>query len=736
MTKLDIKLMKENIDILNFGCYYLVMKKKIKIIYAFLAVILIFRVAGKIYVNNFKYSEWNSKKITVYVYDIEKVYEDKIVYNVKYNKDNFLLSVKDTEEKIELGSCVCVYTNNYDITKDNNPYEFDYRLYLNSNNIVSVLYCNKIVEKENKGSIITLIYKLREKNSTRIDESVSKESASLIKNFTYADASQLDENLKEKFRNIGLGHILSVSGTQILFLMNTFNSITNSKKKSILNIFLLSYFYILSLFKLSLFRPIAMYIISYIKPKVSFKKKIIIVFYLLMIINPYYIFNIGIIFSFLSVLSINIFYSVINSWLSTKIQKKDNLVKKIISNISLSISSQILIIPFQIYYFEKLSLFGVISNLCISITITVFMYCIFSFFIFFFIPGISDVVLFLCDKIAKILIVQVDVLYKLNFFNISIPKPNFLAIFSFYLLISIILYQKYITVYFWNNRKRIRKIIKRLKYVCVIYILAWYIYTMYLESYVIYFNVGQGNMALVHHYTKNIIVDIGSTKDNKAQNIMSNFLKAKNITSIDLVIITHMHSDHMNGLEGLIEEENIDIKRVGYTQTYNKVEEEENVKKCLKSNNIGILKLAQGDNLKVGNITIDILTPPKDHYIEDDDMLNANSTVYLISKKNKNYLFMGDSTKKTEKYILDNYIENSSKENITLKLKNIYAYQVSHHGSSSSSYEEYVSTLNIKNAIFSAKKAVYGHPTDEVVEIIKKHSKNIFLTEKKGAIIL
>ena len=59
--------------------------------------------------------------------------EDKIEYKVKFNKDTFLLDIKDTNKKYKAGDKLTIISSNYELKKYNNPYEFDYKLYLNSN---------------------------------------------------------------------------------------------------------------------------------------------------------------------------------------------------------------------------------------------------------------------------------------------------------------------------------------------------------------------------------------------------------------------------------------------------------------------------------------------------------------------------------------------------------------------------------------------------------------------------
>ena len=358
----------------------------------------------------------------------------------------------------------------------------------------------------------------------------------------------------------------------------------------------------------------------------------------------------------------------------------------------------------------------------------------FILFLLFFIPVISTGLIQICNILTTLVIYIAEILDSVNYFNISIPKISIDIFISYYLIILIILYSKKAILLSWKNRKKIKRLIKYINKFCYVYIFLWYIVTMYFEKYIIFFNVGQGNMALMHNSTINIIVDIGSTREDFAGDIIINFLKAKNITSIDCIALTHMHTDHMNGIDALLNE-NINIKYVILSRPCEENTEYELLKRNLKDKNIAIIEVEEEDKLKIENIEINILSPPKNNDIKDDDMLNANSNIYLITLNNKNLLFMGDATSKTEQYIINKYINQGGKENIKNKLQNLYIYQVGHHGSNTSTSESFISKINSCYAIISASKKIYGHPSDEVLELLKQYNFKIKITEKEGAII-
>ena len=466
-----------------------------------------------------------------------------------------------------------------------------------------------------------------------------------------------------------------------------------------------------------------MYILKLLLKDSNFFTRWSITLGIILIINPYYIFNISIIFSFLSVLSMNIFNAQVESKLYILIKNKKRF-EFAIKNISMTISSQILLLPFQLYYFGEFPLISIVSNLFTSFSLNMLMICSFNLFIMFFIPVVSDILILICKYILYFFMFQVQILDRINYFSINFPKLSILVFISYYVVLLIYLYGKKVILISWNNRNILKYILKILKTVSISYIIIWYIYVMYFEKYIIFFNVGQGNMALIHSNNKNIIVDIGSTREGNAGYIMSNYLQAKNIRKIDLILLTHMHSDHINGIETLLEN-NIDICRIGYVRPVIKTELYYDVKNIIRENRISKLELTFLDKIKVGDVEIEIVS--NKNKILDKDVENANSTIFLVKFNNKNILFMGDSTKNTEQDFLSN-VDAS-------KISNIDILQVSHHGSKTSSDEGFLSKIsNNTSAIISAEKEVYGHPDSSVIELLNKYKFKVYVTEKVGAI--
>lgn len=630
-----------------------------------------------------------------------------------------------------------------------NPYEFDYKKYLNSKNIVAQIstYDVEVVDVKKSNIFLKIIYSFKDRVSYRIDSIMPEIESNLFKSMLYGDDKFLDEDIKEDFEKSGLSHLLAVSGSNLAMIMMIILYISKKMNKNISVIFVVIIGYILCAFcsfEMSILRASIFLVIS-----TSFKNKekslntylkIFLSFLCIVIYNPYSVFNIGMIMSYLAVISMVMFQSKILSFLDIRLKTilgikyvKPKKFKKVIYNIvytiilslSFTLSVQILLFPIQIYFFNSFTLISFLSNLVISYIDNIFAIIGYTTILLSFIPYISNILLNTTYILLRVIIYISKFCASLDILNISLATPNILSLIIYYICILLLNNKKYVILYV---KKSLRKIVYLCIKICyllsIIYIFTSYIYLNYFNNYVIFFNVEQGNMALIHYNNLNVIFDIGSTKENLASNIIINYLKKKNITKIDAVVLSHFHTDHINGInEKLLDE--VKIEKVIYARPKEKQEEYDTLMSCINKRNISKIEVTKGENIQIGNMNIYFVSPDVNKKIEADDIANANSLVSFVTVKNKKILFMGDATKETEEYILNKNIND---------LNSIDFYQVGHHGSKTSSKDEFISKLNINTAIISAKKKVYNHPSEETLNTLFNHNISVKITEKDGAV--
>ena len=235
------------------------------------------------------------------------------------------------------------------------------------------------------------------------------------------------------------------------------------------------------------------------------------------------------------------------------------------------------------------------------------------------------------------------------------------------------------------------------------------IYTIYLDNFFYFFNVGQGSMCYLRLDGKNVLIDCGSTRSNIAYN------------AIDVIVISHFHSDHVNAAIDIIK--NYDVGQICYVPPNEKNVSYEQIISTAKENDVDLKEVYAKDYVCVGNAKIHVMYPTKDIALNTTFDTNAVSMVVSITLNEKTYLFMGDSGKVAENYLMDNGLA-----------RNIYLLLVGHHGSKFSTSDEFVIYTKPKVSIISSKKSVYGHPAKRVVDVLKKYNSKILITENLGAI--
>ena len=219
----------------------------------------------------------------------------------------------------------------------------------------------------------------------------------------------------------------------------------------------------------------------------------------------------------------------------------------------------------------------------------------------------------------------------------------------------------------------LKKYNQKWKIIIIIYILFLKLSLIHLNSEVSFINIGQGDSILIRSTFNqtNILIDTGSKYQYK---YLKNYLKAKGISTIDLVIISHYDEDHSGGLEQLNHDFNIK-EIIDYHFSFKNI------------NNINILELNENN------------------YNNEND----NSLVNYISINNISFLFTGDISKDTEIDLIKKY-----------NLLDVDVLKLAHHGSNTSTSKQFIKQVNPKLSIISSGKYNrYKHPSEEVINLLE-----------------
>ncbi|MBO4355780.1 MAG: MBL fold metallo-hydrolase, partial [Clostridia bacterium] len=209
---------------------------------------------------------------------------------------------------------------------------------------------------------------------------------------------------------------------------------------------------------------------------------------------------------------------------------------------------------------------------------------------------------------------------------------------------------------------------------------------------VVFFDVGQGDCCLiVTDSGRGILIDTG---DGISSEKISSKLSRYNIHSLELLVLTHGHDDHVGGFPDLITD--IDIKRIITLEgTLNAIDT-----KRAELKGSQITTVLSGDSFTVDNVTLDVLWP----YGVSDSVENDYCIVLKAVVNGKIFAFTGDVGVNEERSLLDSGVDLKSD-----------VLKVGHHGSSGSSSEEFIAAVDPAVAVISVgKNNSYGLPDKEV----------------------
>jgi len=262
----------------------------------------------------------------------------------------------------------------------------------------------------------------------------------------------------------------------------------------------------------------------------------------------------------------------------------------------------------------------------------------------------------------------------------------------------------------------------------IITVIVWYA-VFWIEAYsgkllFIAFDVGQGDGLFIQTDNGNqVLIDGGpSTRIlDKLGKVMPFWDR-----SIDLLILTHPHADHLDGLLEVLKRYNVDM--VLETKVNHTIPEYAEWHNLLKKKDVKVVTAKTGQRVRLsGSVYLDILTPFKSFEGQSPKNIHDSMIVSKLVYGSTTILLMGDAEKSIEYYLLYEFPE----------FLNSDLLKVGHHGSKTSTSEEFLKAVSPELMIISVgKKNRYGHPHQGVIETINKFDVNILRTDIEGDIRL
>lgn len=662
---------------------------------------------------------WQDEEIGKYVIKIQSIVDGN--QKVEINEKS-VLKVYGKKE-LQIGDSLIFSGVPKEPMANTNPMLYNYKLYLMTNNIYTTININDYSIKEINRDNIDFKYKIREGFRHNIeglfDKYLREENSSLIKGIVLGQYSYLEEEDILKFRELGLAHILAVSGLHIGiisgFLIYVLSHLGIKRKYSVyFTLFVLWVYGYLIGFPPSLLRAIIMlsiYFLSFIfaEPYDGINSLFFALF-VMIIINPMWIFNLGFQLSFMATFSIIYFTPKIRD----VFYSYDG---KILRTIWGLLGVQIGLLPLQAYYFNRIYLISIMANLILApilglaLIIGTTMIAL-SYTLTVFNPIVGKIL----DLVLTLEIHMANLFYSLGMGILKIHSPSFFEIIMYFVILLFLF--RVIDLKYLDY-----KIKKAFLIYLIILVLFNTAVIMTDNSMEIHFlDVGQGDSILLRTKKGDYLVDTGGNIFDSfdiGKNITLPYLEKLGIKRLRGVFITHFDDDHSKALPFLLDNISIDHIIVSYEDYDNYIFRE------VKERGKSPLLLKENDKINLDkNTTIKVLGP-SENLKNNSSSPNNLSLVFLLTYFDHKVLFTGDMEKDAEYELVDK-IEGP-----------VDILKVPHHGSNTSSTEELLDIIKPEIGVISlGRNNFYGHPNVEVLERYNKLGTEVYRTDTEGMILV
>ncbi len=246
-------------------------------------------------------------------------------------------------------------------------------------------------------------------------------------------------------------------------------------------------------------------------------------------------------------------------------------------------------------------------------------------------------------------------------------------------------------------------------------------------------DVGQGDGLLVAFPDgKLMMVDGGGfpnwsnrkvkSKLDIGEDVISPYLWSRSIKKLDVVVCTHAHEDHSGGLGALIE--NFHPSELWTGANGNSAVWRDIALKAA-GQRVRVTSMRAGHSFDFGGTRIEALSPPVD-YEPEDAAKNNDSLVLKIAYGKHSFLLTGDMEKPMEAQLL-----------AAGKLTHIDVLKVGHHGSKTSSTEEFLEAVQPTYAVISdGFENSFHHPHPDVMARLRAHHAEVLRTDLEGLITI
>ena len=592
------------------------------------------------------------------------------------------------------------------LTNYNNPGQIDTVTRMKANSITARMSAGKqgiSIEQVDGGlwiKFLRLVAAIREHYRDSMAGVMSADDAAAIFAMLFGGYAGLNPELVEDFQTTGIVHILSVSGSHmsLLAMATAWLCLLLRLPRGLtfaIGLFVIGTYAILSGLLPQVLRSASMGVLVFFAKTLDAEAegaRLLTLTALAMLINqPLLIFDVSFQLSFTATAGL--------MYLSEDLRNAMERLPKFFSEpASMTIAAQLASLPVIVWYFNQISLSSVLANVFVMPLLEVVI-----------VGGlIGGIVAAVVPLLGKIFFIGEALIFgagaelnrvfaNLPFSSVQVPTLGLLAGFFYYA--ALILRRPIILL-------------------PIIFLLAFNVFRVGGELEVSFVDVGQGDCAVVvTPHGRCLIFDTGGVREKMfdvGRRVVVPYLKHENIRAVDKIFLTHVHEDHAGGAGAVIKKFPVsEIITAGESKS-----EYAAVFGIAEENLLSLRAGHAGEVFDVDGVQVEIIFAP------NVGTGNEISNVYRVRYGEVTFLITGDLVKEIEEQMLREGVDVSST-----------VLKVGHHGSNTSSSEDFLRAVKPKCAVISVGYGNnFGHPRPEVLERLESLPTKIYRTDQNGLI--
>ena len=648
-----------------------------------------------------------------------------------------IANIRDEADIVKISGAIVKISGRADeLSPSDNPGCFDYKIYMRSKGIAYGIKADWFEIEEDGNEVY---WRLRRYLISAREDFLSHfdtESSGFIRGLVFGDKSEINEEIHREFNLNSTGHILAVSGLHIGFLYSLLKLLSGrdkSRSASLIIIAVMTLYGEMTEWSASTLRAVIVLGLSLLS--VNFKRTFDLLSSLsaaaliILIIRPYMLFNAGFQMSFAAMGGIAFLGKQLCGYFG-----------KLIGT---TLSVQIGTIPVIATTYYRVNIIAALINIPIIMLSSLLVpLCLFMLFFRILTGLIPSFAVFLIQISSKLLI---SLNHSLSFeggFSNTVAGIASSSVIITYIILILISSE-------WMRVRLIRRDYKRIGMLIILGILpiclmCSALFDSFKDDEIVFVAVGQGDSVHIRCEDNDVMIDGGGSEfTNTGERILMPYLLSQGASDLDIAILTHLHKDHYLGISELCEEYKVrsvampEDYRISFEKALNDRDIPElsnekanlpisfNCNQMIYLNNQSEIRLS--DEVYVEVIWPNYSKRHSSHRSIDINDPNEHNMVYMIRYGAVKVMVTGDLLEEDEHEMVKHYKGSDKLRCDILK--------VAHHGSKSSSSEEFLDAAAPKIAVIQVgRNNLYGHPHAQTLERLEERGIKVYRTDTDGAV--